>query len=466
MSSRAIARTAVALGVLLTVAACRETPMSVNTELPSPLMNAVGDVFPSADTDQTEGWLVLFNENATPDARQRALISVGANVDYVLRYGDGSVVQMSDASAELLRANPNIDAVYINSVFAAQQAYQTNALYWRRGVQWSMRQIEAHLAATNGTGVRVCVIDGPIPTSHRDFVGKVAASASFPGINNWGPNADALSHGAHVASTVSTNGIGLASVAPGVTLLSANVFGASWSTSLAQVLEAMLWCRLEQADVVNMSLGGPRTRGSSVHLSDVAAYSAFTNILRSSGIVVVASAGNDAVALPSATKVYVPAEAPGVLTVGATGPAANRTLPFSPQAPHSSFDQVGAYSNRNSGANALGPGVRIYAPGGTASALSYLRILGVCNSVNTFWRCGGADTYFGAYGTSMAAPHVSGVLALITQRYLARTRNLARTTDVEACLFQTSDVLPPSSPFYARGRVNARRASTEACPGL
>jgi subtilisin family serine protease len=331
-----------------------------------------------------------------------------------------------------------------------------------------MRQIEAHLAATRGTSTRVCVVDSPIAASHRDFVGKVVASAHFPGNASWGQTADYKSHGSHVASAISTNGIGLASVAPGAVLLSANVFGKFDVTSVAQVIDGMMWCvqPAQRADVINMSLGALRTKGSDAWKSDSAIYWVYTTVARTKGAVVVASAGNDGVALPNASKGYLPAQTPGVISVGATGPASNTSVPFVPQAPHPSFDQRAAYSNHNSGNDALGVGVHIYAPGGTKADLSQLRILGVCHSLATLVNCSGADTYFAAYGTSMAAPHVAGVVALITQRYAARARNLSRVMDIEACLLQTADALPAGSPFFGRGRVNARRATTEACPGL
>lgn len=462
---RGYARASQALGLLLALAACRDTPPSAGNEPDMPLLGELrsgGE--PAVDLEQTEGWLVVFKPNVDPVDRSRALIAAQAAVSYALEYVDGVVIRAGDVDA--LRANPIVEAVYLNTRFTTQQAYQTSALYWRRGMQWDMRQIQAHQAATRGTGTRVCVIDTPIASSHRDFVGKVAAAVHFPGGAAWGLTDDAVSHGSHVASTISTNGIGLASVAPGATLLSANVFGTATTTSAAQVVNAMSWCVQQQADVINMSLGAPRFRASAAWASDSALYRFYVNVARLNGVVVVAAAGNDGVALPNTSEAYAPAEVPGVIAVGATGPATSKTFPFSPQAPHPSFDLRPSYSNHNSGNNALGQGVRIYAPGGSLSDVSQLRILGVCNGVALLKNCSGADTYYATMGTSMAAPHVSGVVALITQRYLGRPRNLARATDVETCLLQTADGLPAGAPFFGRGRINARRATTEACPGL
>ena len=466
-TSLRFSRTALAISALFALAACQDMPPAAGDDPAVSLRTEkVPESEPLLELQQTDGWLVVFKPNIDALDRSRALVAAQAAVSYTLQYVDGVVIRSGDVDA--LRANPIVEAVYLNTRFTTQQAYQTNALYWRRGVQWDMRQIEAHLATTRGTGVRVCVVDGPIAATHRDFAGKVIALAHFPGNASWAATTDFSSHGSHVASTVSTNGIGLASVAPGAVLLSANVFGPSQFTSVAQIIDGMMWCvqPAQSADVINLSLGGPRTRGSDAWKSDSTIYWVYTTVARTKGAVVVAAAGNDGVALPSASSGYVPAEVGGVIAVGATGPASSTAFPFAPQAPHPSFDLRPAYSNHNSGNEALGVGVRIYAPGGTRSDLSQLRILGVCSGLAIARNCSGADTYFANHGTSMAAPHVSGVVALITQRYVGRPRDLTRAANIEACLLQTADPLPAGAPFFGRGRVNARRATTESCPGL
>jgi hypothetical protein len=66
----------------------------------------------------------------------------------------------------------------------------------------------------------------------------------------------------------------------------------------------------------------------------------------------------------------------------------------------------------------------------------------------------------------MASPETSGVVALITPRYASQPKRLVRVQDIEQCLLQTADPLPGGTPFFGRGRVNARRATTESCPGI
>ena len=422
------------------------------------------DGSPAPDTDGQEGWLVLFEDGVAPAERNRilGLAAVGADLDYILPGVNGAVLR--DANVDVLRTVPGVQGVYPNSRFA--QTYQTSALYWRRGWQWNMRQIQAHQAATTGNGVKVCIIDGPVTALHQELAGKVIAAAAFRGSGTWGINTDnGSSHGVHVASTVTTNGIGIASVAPNARLLSANVFGPSLTTTLAQVISAMHWCTENNVDVINMSLGGPRTRNVDPWSSDFLLYSLFTTIARSRGIVVVAAAGNENTAIPSlgTKQAFLPAEATGVITVGATAPAVERPFPFAPQPPHASFDTRAAYSNYNSGLSALGPGVRIYAPGGARSTRAQLGVMGACNP-GASASCLGGSAYLSYFGTSMASPHVAGVVALITERYATAPRTLARTQAVEACLFQTSDALPSGPPFFGRRRVNARRATTELCP--
>jgi hypothetical protein len=65
----------------------------------------------------------------------------------------------------------------------------------------------------------------------------------------------------------------------------------------------------------------------------------------------------------------------------------------------------------------------------------------------------------------MASPHVAALAALISSRGTG-ARSLARVEAIEACMLATADPLPAGSPFFGRGRINALRATTEACPGL
>jgi subtilisin family serine protease len=426
------------------------------------IVAAMKSISTAPDTVEQDGWFIKFRDGAAMRAA-----ATGADVAYELPNANGIVVRGDPKAFE---GDPNVEGIYMNTMYYKQ--FALTATFFRRGWQWDMWQMRANLvpASVTGAGVRVCIIDGGVGGTHQDLAGKVVANAAFTGGGAWTALDDADSHGSHVGSAVSSNGIGMASVADGARLMNANVFGPNAGTSVAQVTDAMAWCTANGADVINMSLGGARTRGTAAWVSDSTAYTNATTSARTAGVVVVAAAGNSNTAIPgtAASQAFLPAEATGVMTVGATAPNSALAFPFAPAPPGAAFDTRASYSNFNTGNDALGPGVRIYAPGGANILRNALNTTGACNPVATDFAgaCAGGKSYIFYSGTSMASPRAAGVTALITQRYLGQPKNLTRVQRIEQCLLQTSDALPAGTPFFGRGRVNALRAATEACPGL
>ena len=387
-----------------------------------------------------------------------------------MKYVNGAVYANVD-NPEALRDDPNVKSVTENFISFPTAAYPTNATYYARGWQWDMQQIRANQVpvTVQGQNTAVCIIDSGIDGSHVDLQGKVVAEASFVDIAHGyagpGPSPaqlDSNGHGSHVSGTVTTNGKGVAPVAPRAKLMAAKVFAATGGASLAAIWDAIAWCTANKADVINMSLGGIRNKPFSASTqAQRDEYVRQIQAARANGTVVVVAAGNDNIQI-DATRTYEvwPAQIEGTVTVGATRPN-NTAFPFVPAAPDANFDFRATYSE-------YGADVDIWAPGGAAFINRVQsNIISVCSSYTVGGGCVGGTMYTAESGTSMSSPHVAGVAALITSR-TATPRGLARTQAVENCLYASGDPLTITvgANTTTRPRLNALKAATQACPGI
>jgi serine protease len=233
-------------------------------------------------------------------------------------------------------------------------------------------------------------------------------------------------HGTHVAGTIAAltnNGIGVAGVAYNAKIVPARVLGKCGGYT-SDIADAITWssggtvagvpANANKARVINLSLGG----GGSCDSTTQAAI----NGARSRGTVVVVAAGNsNADAVNSS-----PANCAGVITVAATNRSGGRAY----------------YSN-------YGAIVDVAAPGGDARLAGG----GILSTLNSGLTAPGADSYAFYQGTSMAAPHVAGVVALML------SANPALTPDeVEARLIATARPFPATCTGCGAGIVDAGAA--------
>ena len=307
--------------------------------------------------------------------------------------------------------------------------------------QWGLSQIKAPAAwarGARGAGVTIAVLDTGADLTHPDLKGKLLPGTDYvkpPADGCPGPQ-DEHGHGTHVAgiaAAVTGNGVGVAGVAPDAKILPVRVLNADGAEAeLGKVFEAIRWAADNGADVINLSLADlPLT--ATLDGSDEDAEKAVDHAW-SKGAVVVAAASNESFPLCN-----YPAAAAHAVCVGATDP---NGLPS-------------YYSNfPNSPSGGLG----VRAPGGEGSPIFCEYSADVWSSTwpeeNTDKGCGDIKGYETFAGSSMAAPHVAGVAALLAGRGLSNGQ-------IVECLRTTSSNGGEYDEVNGYGTVDADAATAK-----
>jgi len=337
-------------------------------------------------------------------------------------------------------------------------------------LQWGHDAVnapEAWNAGVRGAGVTVAVLDTGFDTDHPDLAPNIdlALSKSFvPGEVLEYMLPDTFSHGTHTAGTIAAadNAFGTIGVAPDATLMLVKVLSDEGSGAFSWVMEGIVHAAQNDADVINMSLGAllykagfwdEDAEGNPVFVTAREVQElrvAMERVIRyaiQQGTLVVASAGNDAIDFDhSGALITLPGSAPGVVTVGATAPIGWATDPG-----NVSLDYLASYSNYGRSHLDFGaPGGDYVYPGNEDCTVAGLtRPCWVLDFVFST----GNNGWFWSVGTSMAAPHVAGVAALILSEYGGG--GSLTPAQLEAELRARADDLgePGNDPMYGMGRV-------------
>lgn len=311
-----------------------------------------------------------------------------------------------------LEASPGVAAVEADQIVSATQVLGT-LLDPLRQDQWELDRVEAdvtHDVGIAGEGTVIAILDTGVLRTHPDLQANVLpgydaiARVARPDVG------DANGHGTLSAGTAAAagNDIGGRGIAHQASILPVKVLGDDGNGNVSDVADGLDWAVANGADVVNLSLAGPK----SMAIMDAAIVDA-----TDAGVVVVASAGNDGA---GANTVAWPAAHPDTVAVGATV----------------SGDAIASFSS--SGAH-----LTVSAPGN--------RVLGTSVDQNRPYRLWS--------GTSAAAPITSGALAAAIQ---AQGTDLSSRTDVEdlvAALTSTVDDVGPKGwdPSFGHGIVRVDR---------
>ncbi|MBQ4844192.1 S8 family peptidase [Pseudoalteromonas sp. MMG005] len=248
------------------------------------------------------------------------------------------------------------------------------------------------------------------------------------------PKADSNSswHGTHVAGTVAAvtnNGEGVAGVAYDANVVPVRVLGKCGGLT-SDIADGIIWAsggsvagvpaNANAADVINMSLGGGGACSATTQNA--------INQARNNGTVVVIAAGND----NDNANNYNPGNCNGVVNVASVGRNGGRAY----------------YSN-------FGTSIDVAAPGGAQSFANDSE--GVLSTHNSGSTGPVSDSYHYSQGTSMAAPHVAGVAALIKQ-----VKPNATPDEIETILRNTTRSFPATCNNCGTGIVDAAAAVAEA----
>ena len=288
--------------------------------------------------------------------------------------------------------------------------------------QWNLHSInvESSWQDTKGKGATVAVIDTGIAEVPDLKETKFAKGYDF--VNDREDARDDNGHGTHVAGTIAqstNNGFGVAGIAYEATLMPLKVLSASGGGTVADIAEAIRFAADHNADVINMSLGGG---GESLAMAEA------INYAHKKGVLIIAAVGNS-----GQNSASYPARYPHVLGVGALD----------------SSGQKAAYSNFGAGVGITAPGGFIAGDNGAGGILQ-----------NTIDPSTGESTFAAFQGTSMAAPHVAGVAALV------KASGVKDPDEVAAALTQSArKVQDDELNHFGAGKLDAAAAVKLALKG-
>ncbi|HVT00906.1 MAG TPA: S8 family serine peptidase [Patescibacteria group bacterium] len=345
---------------------------------------------------------------------------------YVLTFKKGVDVKKV---AKDLANTPEIEAVGADYIFKNQQTVPNDPYF---NQQWDMVKIgmpQAWSLTKGSNSVVAAVVDTGIDYNHPDFVGRtIIKGKDFSTCNQYIDNGDTVtcasvkspdddpmddhSHGTHIAGTIgamTNNGVGVAGMNWNVTLMAVKAMNAQGEGEVTDIMKAMKYAADNGANIINLSLIAPVPCGDPT----VVGYQDTIDYVVSKNVYVVAAAGNS----NQDVATTAPPSCNNVTVVGSVDPN----------------DQKASDSNWGSKVDIAAPGVSIYStlPNGGYGYKS---------------------------GTSMAAPHVVGAVALL----MGINPGLS-LSQIKNCLIQNADPISTNKPIGPR--LNVFR-TINACSGL
>jgi subtilisin family serine protease len=354
---------------------------------------------------------------------------VGATYLYHLYQSDVQLWQIptgeEQATIAALNKLDGVDYAEPNYLVSVADTIPNDPEFYRQWAHPIMTSPAGWEYTVGSSGVVIAIMDTGIDLGHPDLAGKLVPGYDF--YENDGAPWDEHGHGTHaagIAGALTNNGVGVAGMDWQARLMPVRVLGEDGVGSLSQVTSGINFAYTNGAEVINMSLGGT---GSSQTMQN--AVTAATN----NGSLVVASMGNER---DNGNPVIYPAAYDDVLAVSAT----DRNDNYAFYSSHGSYNDLAAPGGEMStwqdsdGIYSTMPTYEVFL---TRSPYQFL------------------NNYDYLFGTSMSAPYVSGLAALILSASPAMSPG-----EVELLMKNTAVDLGPAGwdEDFGFGRINVSRA--------
>ncbi len=370
-------------------------------------------VYQSLEENDKVKVIIKFGNSEKSSVRKSSAVGTMSSVENIITpihtFENSFSAEISEEDLENLKNTSGIESIVLDQpvhAFLQQSVPLINA-----NLTWSINYLGKNIT---GLGETVCVVDTGINFSNPDLTGRnkscVIDCYAKTCVENCSISDD-NGHGTHVAGIVGANG-SLKGVAIETGLIGVKVLDASGGGYGSYVQAGMQWCVNNAAtyniSVISLSLGDCANWVNYCTNGDNSGYITQINNAVAKNISVVISSGNgQSASCPTTTSLGVsaPACAQNATAVGATN----------------DLDSIASFTQRWGLFQLMAPGVSIYS---TSSA---------------------GAVYETMQGTSMAAPHVSGVIALLQQYSRLQNNRSLTTNEIKIILNNSGEIVPDTS---------------------
>ena len=358
------------------------------------------------DMPAIKGEYVVKLKDGDTEGSERSMNESGGKVTGKLDKLKALKVEVSEKDQEkfLKKILKDKNVEWVEPNYLVEAAFLPNDPSW--SMQWGPEKIDSVQAwdlESGDPGVLVVVVDTGVCYTHPDLAGAYV-TGGYNWVSKTNDPMDDHGHGTHVAGTIAAkinNALGIAGIAQvkimAEKFLGSSGSGSSWDAAQAIIHGVNVGKTISNRVILSNSWG---SSSSSSVIEDA------MNYAHQNGALIIAAAGNLASSNP-----FYPAAYPEVMSVSATD----------------SNDHLASFSNYGNKIELAAPGVNIY---------------------STFLN----GAYASLSGTSMAAPHVTGVAALVWSRFPDYSNDQVRMV-----LDNTADDLgsPGWDQYFGYGRVDA-----------